>query len=88
MVLLSYAECLPYARNRLSLDEKKLDPHGAPLLKIDFKFGDNERAALIDAAAEAKAMLGLANGNTVMSMTEPGRGGTAIHEMGGARMGA
>lgn len=87
MVLLSYAECLPYARNRLSLDEKKLDPHGAPLLKIDFKFGDNERAALIDAAAEAKAMLGLANGNTVMSMTEPGRGGTAIHEMGGARMG-
>ena len=87
MVLITYAESLPDVRNRLTLDERRTDRFGAPLLKIDFKHGDNERAALADAASQAKELMGLVNGVVVASSTEPGAGGTAIHEMGGARMG-
>ncbi|MEA1672040.1 GMC family oxidoreductase [Nitrospirillum sp. BR 11163] len=87
MVLVSFAESLPRATNRLTLDPVKTDTAGAPLLKIDFTHGENERKALADAGREASAMLTAAGGKVVLSLDRPGVGGSAIHEMGGAMMG-
>ncbi|MBB6254357.1 FAD-dependent oxidoreductase [Nitrospirillum iridis] len=87
MVLVSFAESLPRPTNRLTLDPIKTDATGAPLLKIDFSHGENERKALADAGREASAMLSAAGGKVVLSLDRPGAGGSAIHEMGGAMMG-
>ncbi|ASG20286.1 FAD-dependent oxidoreductase [Nitrospirillum viridazoti] len=87
MVLVSFAESLPRPTNRLTLDLSKTDAVGAPLLKIDFSHGENERKALADAGREASAMLTAAGGKVVLSLDRPGAGGSAIHEMGGAMMG-
>jgi choline dehydrogenase-like flavoprotein len=87
MVLVAFADCIPRARNRLTLDQAKTDSNGLPQLKIEFAFGEEERAALVDAKAEAQAMLAHAGGNVIMGFDQPGVAGGAIHEMGGARMG-
>jgi len=87
MVLVSFAESLPRAENRLMLDDSRTDAFGIPLLNIDFRHGDNERAALSDATAQASAMLAAAGGQVLFGSSEPGVGGSAIHEVGGARMG-
>jgi len=87
MVLVSFAESLPRETNRLRLDPVKVDQFGAPLLLIDFTHGENERKALTDAGKEASAMLSAAGGKVIMSLNQPGIGGSAIHEMGGAMMG-
>jgi choline dehydrogenase-like flavoprotein len=87
MVLVGFAESLPRATNRLTLDPVRIDAHGAPLLKVDFTHGENERRALQDAQVQARAMLEQASGHFLFGGAEPGNGGSAIHEMGGARMG-
>jgi choline dehydrogenase-like flavoprotein len=86
-VLTSFAECLPRRENRLSLDPVRTDVHGAPQLRIDFRFGDNELKLLADAKREAAAMITGAGGRVVHGSDQPNPGGSAIHEMGGARMG-
>ena len=75
------------ASNRLTLDPKKVDADGIPQLNIAFAFGKEERAALAQAKADAGEMLTKAGGKVIMGFDQPGAGGTAIHEMGGARMG-
>ncbi len=87
MVLVGFAECLPRATNRLTLDRSRKDANGLPVLNIDFDFGKEERAALAQAKADAGEMLTAAGGKVIMGFDRPGAGGTAIHEMGGARMG-
>ncbi|WP_225206088.1 GMC oxidoreductase [Novosphingobium huizhouense] len=87
MVLVAFAESLPRASNRLTLSRTKVDANGIPQLEIAFSHGDQERAALADAKAEASAMLTAAGGQVIVALDQPGAGGTAIHEMGGARMG-
>ncbi|NOW48589.1 choline dehydrogenase-like flavoprotein [Novosphingobium sp. SG751A] len=86
MVLVAFAESLPRASNRLTLS-KQVDPLGVPQLEIHFAHGAGELAALADAKREAGAMLTAAGGQVLFGMDRPGPGGTAIHEMGGARMG-
>ncbi|MEZ5742433.1 MAG: GMC family oxidoreductase [Sphingomonadaceae bacterium] len=87
MVLVAFADCIPRASNRLTLDPVKTDANGLPQLKIEFAFGKEEQAALADARAEAAAMLTHAGGKVLMGFDRPGTAGGAIHEMGGARMG-
>lgn len=87
MILVTFAESMPRASNQLTLDPAKTDANGAPALNIAFAHGKEEHAALADAKAEAAAMLGAVGGQVVMGMDQPGPGGSAIHEMGGARMG-
>lgn len=87
MVLVGFAECLPRATNRLTLDPHRRDANGLPALRIDFSFGGEEAAALVQAKADAADMLTHAGGNVIMGFDRPGVGGSAIHEMGGARMG-
>jgi choline dehydrogenase-like flavoprotein len=85
-VLVAFAECLPRADNRITLHPTAKDA-GLPQLQIQMTFGDNEKALLEDAAQEAKKMMSLMGGTTALSFSQPGTPGTAIHEMGGARMG-
>lgn len=86
MVLVTFAESLPRASNRLALS-KKTDKHGIPQLEIHFAHGKEELAALADAKREASAMLERAGAHVIMGFDQPNNGGTAIHEMGGARLG-
>ena len=86
-VFVAFAECMPRATNRLTLDKVKKDAQGLPALAIDMAFGKEEHAALADAKAEAAAMLTHAGGKVIMGFDKPGAPGSAIHEMGGARMG-
>lgn len=87
MVLVAFADCVPRASNRLTLDPAKTDSNGIPQLRIDFAFGAEEHAALAQAKADAAEMLSKAGGQVIMGFDRPGAGGSAIHEMGGARMG-
>lgn len=87
MVLVAFAESMPRASNRLALSRSATDAHGIPQLEITFAHGAEEQAALADAKREAATMLETAGGNVIMGFDRPGPGGTAIHEMGGARMG-
>lgn len=86
-VLVAFADCVPRASNRLTLDALHRDPRGVPQLKIEFAFGAEEHAALAQAKADAVEMLTAAGGHVIVALDQPGAGGTAIHEMGGARMG-
>jgi choline dehydrogenase-like flavoprotein len=85
--LVAFAECLPRAENRISLHPTAKDAAGLAQLHIELRFGANEQDLLDDAAAEARKMIALAGGKAELSFTQPGAPGTAIHEMGGARMG-
>lgn len=87
MVLVGFADCVPRPTNRLTLDRTRTDANGLPVLKVDFAFGKEEHAALAQAKADAAEMLTAAGGKVIMGSDQPGPGGTAIHEMGGARMG-
>ena len=87
MVLVAFADCLPRATNRLTLDPVKTDRFGIPQLRVEFAFGKEEQAALAQAKADAAEMLTTAGGQVIMGLDHPGAGGSAIHEMGGARMG-
>jgi len=82
------AECLPYEDNRATLDERAADRFGIPRLKLDVRFRDAERAALRDARDEALAMLRAADVQVTGAGAEPGAPGQAVHEVGGAAMGA
>jgi len=84
----AFAECLPEARNRITLHPTAVDSLGMPQVEIAFRHGDNTRRALQDAAVEARRMLEAAGVTVLSSSADVQPGGTAIHEMGGARMGA
>lgn len=87
LVLVTFAEHLPHADNRATLHPTALDRDGLPQLDIRVRHGENERRALADAAVEARRMLERAGGKVSISDPEPMPPGSAIHEMGGARMG-
>lgn len=86
-VLTTFVECLPRAENRITLEPVKVDSNGAPQLRVEFAFGENEKLALADAKREATAMLQAAGARVLFGSDQPNPGGSAIHEMGGARMG-
>lgn len=81
-------ETLPRKENKISLNHNKLDSHGMPLTVIDLRWSDNELSAAEHADKELRSMLSLLKGKVsgpVATLEPPG---SAIHEMGGACMGA
>ena len=84
----AFGECLPYRDNRVSLHPDKLDRFGMPLMRFDVTFRDNELKMMADARIEAEKMLRAAGLVNVTSGEGEHVPGDAIHEMGGARMGA
>jgi choline dehydrogenase-like flavoprotein len=84
----AFGECLPYEDNRVSLTPGKVDRFGVPLMKFDVTFRDNELKMMADARTQGEEMLRKAGLTDVRSSEGEHVPGDAIHEMGGARMGA
>ena len=81
-----WGETLPRESNQLTLDASVKDKWGVPALRIDCRWGDNERKMQDDMVRTATEMLeaaGAVNINPTRSNNPPGH---CIHEMGGARM--
>lgn len=84
----AFGECLPYKDNRVSLHADKVDRFGVPLMRFDVTFRDNEHRMMADAREQGEEMLRKAGLTNVKSRALEHVPGEAIHEMGGARMGA
>ena len=84
----AFGECLPYEDNRVSLHPDKIDRYGLPQMRFDVTFRDNEMRMMEDARTEGEKMLRAAGLTNVWSSRGEHVPGDAIHEMGGARMGA
>jgi choline dehydrogenase-like flavoprotein len=84
----AFGECLPYEDNHVSLHPDKVDRYGVPLMRFDVRFRDNEVRMMTDARQQGEAMLKAAGLTNVVSWQNEHVPGDAIHEMGGARMGA
>jgi choline dehydrogenase-like flavoprotein len=84
----AFGECLPYEDNRVTLHDDKVDRFGVPLMRFDVTFRDNEMRMMDDARAEGEVMFRKAGLTNVTSTRAEHVPGDAIHEMGGARMGA
>lgn len=84
----AFGECLPNRDNMMSLDEKRVDRFGIPLVKFDFRWGENERKGKADALRQAQGMLHAMGAEQITALDHNSPGGHCIHEMGTARMGA
>ncbi len=86
-VLIGRGETLPQETNRITLERDKLDEWGMPLVHIHFKYGSNEQAIMNSMTEEAEKMLHAAGFEHVHSYRKNPDPGSAVHEMGTARMG-
>ncbi|MBC8035262.1 MAG: GMC family oxidoreductase [Chitinophagaceae bacterium] len=82
-----WGETLPYFGNQVTLDKLQKDQWGLPLVKIDFQYHDNEKAMRKDMLASIEEMLDNAGYKNINSYNHEQPGGSAVHEMGTARMG-
>ena len=85
--LVGFGEMLPRAENRVTLDNRRSDKWGIPLVHIECAHGDNERRLAERASPDAVQMLKEAGFEDVAALGSPRAPGTAVHEMGTARMG-
>lgn len=88
MGMYAFGECLPYADNRITLDQNKKDKWGRPLMVVDCEFKDNEKAMNKDMADTAGELLEAAGFKNVQVQNNMSFPGNANHEMGTARMGS
>lgn len=80
-------ETLPNYENKITLDSQNKDEWGLPLVKIDFTYGPNEIAMMEHMTKESEEVLtkvGFKNVGSYRTSPDPG---SAVHEMGTARMG-
>jgi choline dehydrogenase-like flavoprotein len=82
-----WAETLPYFDNKISLDPDKKDNWGLPLIRIHSEYHANEEAMRKDILASTEEMLHTAGFTNIQSYSRMDPAGTAVHEMGTARMG-
>ncbi len=83
----AFGEMLPYAENRVYLNEEVKDIHGQATLTFDCEFKENEMKMRVDMKNSAAEMLEAAGLKNVTTYDTPGGPGLGIHEMGTARMG-
>jgi choline dehydrogenase-like flavoprotein len=84
----AFGEVLPRYENQVGLDPIMKDRWGIPVLRFNYKFGDNERAMCEDMAATAQEMFEEAGFEIVNIDRKVLTEGWSIHELGTARMGA
>jgi choline dehydrogenase-like flavoprotein len=82
-----FGEVLPRKENRVLLDAEVKDAWGLPVLRFDYRFGENELAMAKDMAETAEEMLRAAGAEEVTVTKDILTEGWSIHEMGTARMG-
>jgi choline dehydrogenase-like flavoprotein len=82
-----FGEVLARKENRVSLDPAVKDAWGIPVLRFDYRFGDNDLKMADDMADTAEEMLKAAGADTIQVVREPLTEGWSIHELGTARMG-
>jgi choline dehydrogenase-like flavoprotein len=87
LLLIGFAEMLPRADNRVTLDGKRHDKWGIPLVHIDCTHGENERRLAERADRDAAGMLAAAGFENIESLGPVKPPGLCVHEMGTARMG-
>jgi choline dehydrogenase-like flavoprotein len=83
----AFGEFLPYDDNKVTLSSTKKDQWGLPLLEFDVELKENELKMRKDMRAQAVLMLERAGFNEIKGYDDGSDPGSAIHEMGGARMG-
>src|SRR5579859_3957770 len=82
-----WGETLPYYSNKVTLDTEKKDRWGQPVIKIDFEYHENERAMQKDVEESTREMLERTGFKNINAYSHLQPGGSAVHEMGTARMG-
>ena len=87
MGMYAFGECLPYADNRVTLNNTKKDKWGRPLIVVDCEFKENEKAMHRDTAISGQEILEAAGFKNVKVNGSISFPGNANHEMGIARMG-
>ncbi|MGL3001646.1 GMC oxidoreductase [Flavobacterium sp. RSSB_23] len=80
-------EVLPNYENKITLDTQNLDQWGLPLVKVDFNYGANELAMMEHMTKSSEEILTKAGFKNVGSYRTSPPPGSAVHEMGTARMG-
>ncbi|HEU0107732.1 MAG TPA: GMC family oxidoreductase, partial [Vicinamibacteria bacterium] len=82
-----FGEVLSRYENAVSIDPEVKDKWGVPVLRFDFKFGDNEKKMAADMANTAKEIFEEAGIEVVDHDRHILTEGWSIHELGTARMG-
>ncbi|MDP5106351.1 MAG: GMC family oxidoreductase [Polaribacter sp.] len=80
-------EVLPNYENKISLDPKKKDQWGLPLVKVHFEYGENDLAMMEHMTQTSEEILVKAGFKNVGSYRNSPPPGSAVHEMGTVRMG-
>jgi choline dehydrogenase-like flavoprotein len=83
----AFGEVLARRENEVSLDPVVKDAWGMPVLRFNYRFGDNELKMAKDMADTAEEMLKAAGAENIKVRREPLTEGWSIHELGTARMG-
>jgi choline dehydrogenase-like flavoprotein len=83
----AFAEMLPSHNNKISLDQRKKDKWGLPVLAIDAATGENERLMRVDMMNDMAETLEACGVKEVKVFDHGYFPGMGIHEMGTARMG-
>jgi glucoside 3-dehydrogenase (cytochrome c) catalytic subunit len=88
MNMVGFGECLPYEKNRVTINKSINDVFGIPVLHVDMSWGDNEKTMIRDMAVSAGEMMEASGAKNVKTFAYEDRvPGYGIHEMGSARMG-
>jgi glucoside 3-dehydrogenase (cytochrome c) catalytic subunit len=82
-----FGEVLPRYENAVALDPAMKDRWGVPVLRFDYRFGDNERRMAVDMQATAREMFEAAGIEILRSDAHIRTEGWSIHELGTVRMG-
>ena len=83
----AWGETLPYFNNHISLDAEETDQWGLPLVKISFEYHENEKSMVKDVQSSIEEMFNIAGFKNINGYSHLNPGGSAVHEMGTARMG-
>lgn len=84
----AFGEVLPRYENHVSIDRQVKDKWGIPVLRFQYKFGENEHKMAADMAVTAREMFEESGIEVVSVHREVLTEGWSIHELGTARMGS